>query len=56
MLFRSDAVAMVAEEPDLESSLRVRIREYFARGKAVLDLYILNTSPRFLGRKEDLNS
>jgi SanA protein len=51
-----DAVAMVADEPELDSSLKVRIREYLARGKAVLDLYILNTSPRFLGQKEDLNS
>lgn len=51
-----DAVAMVADEPGLESSFKVRIREYFARSKAVLDLYILNTSPRFLGQKEDLNS
>ncbi len=51
-----DAVAMVADEPGLESSLKVLIREYFARSKAVLDLYILNTSPRFLGQKEDLNS
>ncbi len=50
-----DAVAMVADEPALESSLKVRIREYFARSKAVLDLYILNTAPRFLGQKEDLN-
>ncbi len=51
-----DAVAMVADEIELESSMKVRIREYFARTKAVLDLYILNTSPRFLGQKEDLNS
>lgn len=50
-----DAVAMVAEEPDLDKSLRVRIREYFARTKAVLDLYIFKTSPRFLGRKEPIN-
>ena len=51
-----DAVAMVADEPALESSLKVRVREYFARSKAVLDLYILNTSPRFLGQKENLNN
>lgn len=47
-----DAVAMVADEPGLESSLKVRLREYFARTKAVLDLYILKTAPRFLGEKE----
>ncbi len=53
--YNIDAVAMVADEPALESSLKVRIREYFARSKAVLDLYILNTAPRFLGEKEILN-
>jgi SanA protein len=50
-----DAVAMVADEPSLDSSLKVRVREYFARAKAVLDLYVLRTTPRFLGRKEQIN-
>jgi SanA protein len=50
-----DAVAMVAEEPALERSFKVRIREYFARTKAVLDLYVFKTAPRFLGRKEQIN-
>ena len=49
-----DAVAMVAEEPEFNQTTKVRIREYFARFKAVLDLYILDTSPRFLGEKEQL--
>jgi SanA protein len=31
------------------------VREYFARTKAVLDLYIFNTTPRFLGEKQQLN-
>lgn len=34
---------------------KVRIREYFARFKVVLDLYILRTQPRFLGEKEDIS-
>jgi SanA protein len=50
-----DAVAMVAEEPSIDLSLKVRIREYFARTKAVLDLYVLKTAPKHLGRKEQLN-
>ncbi len=29
--------------------IKTQIREYFARFKAVLDLYILKTSPKFLG-------
>jgi SanA protein len=49
-----DAIAMVADEPNFENSVKVRIREYLARPKAVLDLYILKTSPRFLGRKEEV--
>lgn len=58
-LFISDrvsikAVAVVANEPNAERGFTVYIREYFARTKAVLDLYILNTSPEHLGEKEPL--
>lgn len=49
-----DAVAMVADDPDLQQSFKVRLREYFARTKAVLDLYIFKTDPRFLGEKEEI--
>jgi SanA protein len=49
-----DAVAMVAEDPDLEHTFKVRLREYLARTKAVLDLYIFKTDPRFLGEKEEI--
>jgi SanA protein len=49
-----DAVAMVAGEPDFETSVRVRLREYLARTKAVLDLYILRISPRNIGPKEEV--
>ncbi len=34
---------------------KVKIREYFARLKVVLDLYILRTQPRFLGEKENIS-
>lgn len=50
-----DAVAVVADEPGFEYSFKVRIREYMARTKAVLDLYVLKTSPRHMGQKEELN-
>lgn len=53
--YHIDAVAMVTEGPAYESSFKVRIREYFARTKAVLDLYVFKTSPRFLGKKENIN-
>jgi SanA protein len=52
--YEIDAFAVLAEQPELESSLKVRIREYFARTKAVLDLYILKTGPHFLGQKEEI--
>lgn len=50
-----DAVAMVADDPSLDHSFKVIVREYFARTKAVLDLYIFKTAPRFLGQKEEIN-
>jgi SanA protein len=50
-----DAVAMVTDEPAVEDSFKIRLREYFARTKAILDLYILKTSPRFLGEKEKID-
>jgi SanA protein len=52
--YNIDAVAMVAGEPDYDYSVKVRIREYFARTKAVLDLYIFKTEPKFMGEKEEL--
>jgi SanA protein len=52
--YNIDAVAMVTDEPDIEYSFKVRLREYLARTKAILDLYILKTAPRFMGEKEKL--
>jgi SanA protein len=45
------AVALVVPEADLEPSVKGYVREYFARAKAILDLYVLKTSPRHLGEK-----
>lgn len=50
-----DAVALVAQDSTSDTPIRVYIREYFARTKAVLDLYVLNTAPRHLGEKEPLD-
>ncbi len=50
-----DAVAMATEGPAYETSVKVRVREYLARTKAVLDLYVFKTPPRYLGKKEGLN-
>jgi len=53
--YHIDAVALVAKEPISEAPFKVYIREYFARTKAVLDLYIFNTTPRHLGAKIPLS-
>jgi SanA protein len=50
-----DAAAMGALDPGLDISFKVKLREYFARSKAVLDLYLFRTEPRHLGPKEFIN-
>ena len=52
--YKMDAVALVAGEPAQEAAVKVYVREYFARTKAILDLYVLGTAPRHLGDKEPL--
>jgi SanA protein len=52
--YNIDAVAMATADAGTESAAKVYLREYLARSKAVLDLYILKTSPRFMGQKENL--
>jgi len=47
-----DAVAIAAQNTSFPASMRVTIRELIARPMAVIDLYILKTSPKFLGQKE----
>lgn len=46
-----DAVAFNAKDVPAKYSLRTQLREYFARLKAVLDLYVLKTDPKFLGEE-----
>ena len=45
------AIAFNAQEVNKNYSFKTRIREYFARVKCVLDMYVLGTSPKFLGDK-----
>lgn len=49
-----DAVAYCSEDIPFEVSARARMREYGARIKAVLDLYILHAQPKFLGEKIEI--
>jgi SanA protein len=53
--YHIDAVAIQAIEPSPEVMIKVYLREYFARTKAIIDLYVLKTAPRHLGEKEPLD-
>ena len=43
------AVGFNAQDVARARSFKTRVREYFAKVKAVLDLYLLGTQPKFLG-------
>ena len=49
-----DAEVFATENVPLLQSAKVLFRELLARPKAVLDLYLLQKDPKFLGRKEEL--
>src|ERR1700704_3914418 len=52
--YHIDAVAIQAIEPSPEAMAKVYLREYFARTKAIIDLYILRTAPHHLGEKKPM--
>jgi SanA protein len=49
-----EAIAFRGAPVDLHHSLRARTREYFARVKAVIDLYLLHTQPGELGERREI--
>ncbi|MGF1694575.1 YdcF family protein [Vibrio lamellibrachiae] len=49
-----NAHCLAVSGPKNHSGYKVRLREVFARAKAFLDLYIINTQPKFLGPKEPI--
>ncbi len=49
-----DAIAFNARGVSSRYSLKTWLREYLARTKAVLDVYVLGTKPYFLGEKENI--
>lgn len=49
-----DAVAFAARDVRLRYAIRTWLRERMARVKVVLDLYILHTRPRHLGKREPI--
>ncbi len=50
-----DAISYPAEFPEHEGATKVVLREYFARIKAVLDLYFFKTPPKHLGDREKID-
>lgn len=50
-----EAVGYSAQEVPVYESFKVLLREFFARPKAVIDLYVLKKQPYFLGSKEILD-
>lgn len=52
--FNLDCIAFNAKDVPANYSLKTKIREYFARVKCVLDIYILGTGPKFLGEKVNI--
>jgi SanA protein len=52
--YNIEAVAIQANEPSPEVGVKIYLREYLARTKAIIDLYILKTPPHHLGEKEPL--
>lgn len=49
-----EAHAYNARSVSRRYGFKIYVREYFARVKAVLDVYILQTKPKFLGKKEPI--
>jgi SanA protein len=47
--YKMNALAFSTRDVPASYSLRTTIREYFAKFKAVLDLYVLHKQPHFLG-------
>lgn len=50
-----DAIGFSAQDPPGNYSTKTNIREYFAKSKAIIDLYIIDKEPKFLGKKEIIN-
>lgn len=46
-----DAIGFTAKTPPDSYSFKTQVREYLAKTLALIDLYILNTKPKFLGEE-----
>jgi len=50
--YEMNTIGFAAQDPPEKYSVKTHFREYFAKTKAVIDLYIINKKPKFLGKKE----
>jgi len=50
-----DVVAFNAQDVPSHFSFKTRMREYIAKFKAVIDLYLIHKQPRFLGEKVSIS-
>lgn len=50
-----DAIAYAAPDVAFKYAVGAHVREWFARVKCILDLYLLRTAPKHLGNKETLS-
>ncbi|UZR93418.1 SanA/YdcF family protein [Chondrinema litorale] len=46
-----ETIAFNAQDIDFQRGIKVQAREIFARVKAVMDIFVLNEQPKFLGKK-----
>ncbi|CZF86118.1 SanA/YdcF family protein [Grimontia marina] len=51
-----DAICLAVPSPGGTAGMKIRARETLARVKAVLDIYVLNEQPKFLGPKESIST
>lgn len=49
--YEMNVIGFNAKDVPAKYSIKTAIREYFAKLKAVLDLYVLHTEPKFLGEE-----
>jgi len=52
--FGIDAIGYNARDVAERAGLKTRVREYFARVKAFLDLYVTGKKPKYLGKKIEI--
>lgn len=51
-----EAIAFNAQDISLRSGLKTMARESLARVKAVIDVFVINKQPKFLGKQEDIHA